>query len=207
MNGNLIRCQNGHLFSSRRYGTVCPYCNIETATREKKETGTGGTNEEALEELLLAQEISPVCGWLVCISGPRQGKDYKIKSGKNFIGRADDMDIQVLGDNNIARRNHAVLVFDPKKKETVLLPGDSNGLAYHNDMAVYTPTVLASYDVIEIGASRFAFVPFCGQNFMWADLNSASPAGMGAGGNSEIKPDAGTGGVKESPGSKAGSRG
>ena len=24
--GNLIRCQNGHLFSSRRYGTVCPYC-------------------------------------------------------------------------------------------------------------------------------------------------------------------------------------
>ena len=36
MSGNLIRCQNGHLFSSRRYGTVCPYCNIETATKEKK---------------------------------------------------------------------------------------------------------------------------------------------------------------------------
>ena len=37
MNG-LIRCQNGHLFSSRRYGTVCPYCNVETATQEQKET-------------------------------------------------------------------------------------------------------------------------------------------------------------------------
>lgn len=33
---NLIRCQNGHLFSARRYGTVCPYCNVETATKEKK---------------------------------------------------------------------------------------------------------------------------------------------------------------------------
>ncbi len=38
------------------------------------------------------------------------------------------MDIQVLGDNKISRRNHGVIVFDPKKRETVLLSGDSNGL-------------------------------------------------------------------------------
>lgn len=35
LSGNLIRCQNGHLFSCRRYGTVCLYCNIETAAKEK----------------------------------------------------------------------------------------------------------------------------------------------------------------------------
>ncbi len=58
--GNLLRCQNGHLFSSRRYGTVCPYCNIETATEEKQ--GMAGKNDEEIEALLLAQEISPVCG-------------------------------------------------------------------------------------------------------------------------------------------------
>lgn len=173
MNSNLIRCQNGHLFSSRRHGTVCPYCNIETATKEKKETG--GKSGEDLEKLLFAQDASPVCGWLVCISGPRQGKDYKIKSGKNFIGRADDMDIQVLGDNQISRRNHGVIVFDPKKKETVLLPGDSNGLVYHNEAAVYTPTVLNSYDVIEMGESKFVFIPFCGENFMWQDKGNKNP--------------------------------
>ena len=167
MNGNLIRCQNGHLFSARRYGTVCPYCNIETATQEKRETGRD--SEEVLEELLLTQEIAPVCGWIVCISGPRQGKDYKTRSGKNFIGRADDMDIQILGDNKISRRNHGVIVFDPKKKETVLLPGDSNGIVYLNDTAVYTPTVLSTYDVIEMGDSKFAFVPFCGEQFMWEE--------------------------------------
>lgn len=33
---NLVRCQNGHMFSKKRYGTVCPYCNVETATKEKK---------------------------------------------------------------------------------------------------------------------------------------------------------------------------
>ena len=35
---NLIHCPNGHVFSKKRYGTVCPYCNIETATKEKRET-------------------------------------------------------------------------------------------------------------------------------------------------------------------------
>jgi len=165
MSSNLIRCQNGHLFSSRRYGTVCPYCNIETNTKEKQETGK--KSGEEIEELLLMQEVAPVCGWIVCISGPRQGKDYKIKSGKNFIGRADDMDIQILGDNKISRRNHGVIVFDPKKKETVLLPGDSNGIVYLNDTAVYTPIPLSSYDTIEMGESKFVFVPFCGENFMW----------------------------------------
>ena len=167
MSSNLIRCQNGHLFSARRYGTVRRYMRETARTQEKKETAAA--SEEAIEELLFAQETAPVCGWVVCVSGPRQGEDYKIRSGKNFIGRADDMDIQILGDNKISRRNHGVLVFDPKNRETVLLPGDSNGLVYHEGKAVYTPVTLNPYDVIEMGESKFAFVPFCGENFMWQE--------------------------------------
>ena len=165
MSGNLIRCQNGHLFSARRYGTVCPYCNIETATKEKQEVKA--RSGEEIEELLFTQETSPVCGWIVCISGPRQGKDYKIRNGKNFIGRADDMDIQILGDNKISRRNHCVIVYDAKQGQTVLLPGDSNGLVYLNDEAVYVPTGLNIYDVIELGESKFLYIPFCGEHFKW----------------------------------------
>ena len=165
MGENLIRCQNGHMFSKKRYGTVCPFCNIETATPEKKEV----QSEVDIEEALFHEDIKPVCGWIVCVSGPRQGKDYKIVSGKNFIGRADDMNIQILGDNGISRRNHAVIVFDPKKKETVLLPGDSNGLVYLNENAVYVPTPLNPYDKVEMGNSVFVFVPFCGNNFMWGN--------------------------------------
>lgn len=161
---NLIRCQNGHMFSSRRYGTICPYCNIETATREKKETGQ---TEIMVEESLFLNEEHPVCGWIVCIAGPRRGKDYKIAAGKNFVGRADDMDIQILGDNKISRRNHCVLVYDEKQGKTVILPGDSNGIVYLNEAAVYVPTPLKEYDVIEMGESRFVFIPFCGDHFMW----------------------------------------
>lgn len=163
---NLIHCQNGHAFSKRRYGTVCPYCNIETATQEKKEAQR---TELEIEEDLFREDVKPVCGWIVCIDGPRQGKDYKIVSGKNFVGRADDMDIQILGDNEISRRNHAVLVFDPKTRETVLLPGNANGIVYLNGSALYAPTPLNSYDEIELGKSRFAFIPFCGDHFMWGN--------------------------------------
>ena len=82
---------------------------------------------------------------------------------------ADDMDIQILGDNKIARRNHAVIVFDAKKRENMILPGDSNGLVYLNGEAVYLPQPLSAYDVIEMGESTFLFVPFCGEHYMWED--------------------------------------
>jgi len=159
------------MFSKRRYGTVCPYCNIETATKEKQDFEKSQLD---IEEGLFLEEQHPVCGFLVCIAGVRQGRDYRIISGKNFVGRADDMDIQILGDNKISRRNHAVIVFDPKKRETVLLPGDSNGIVYHNDNAVYAPAVMNAYDVIELGDSKFAFLPFCGDHFMWDDKGQES---------------------------------
>lgn len=166
MSGNLIRCQNGHLFSGRRYGSVCPYCNIETATKEKKETKK---SLDEIEEILFLEEEKPVCGWIVCVGGPRRGRDYKVMDGKNFIGRADDMDIQILGDNKIERRNHAVIVYDAKKKENMILPGDSNGIVYLNEEAVYVPKPLHAYDLIEMGSSRFLFVPFCGEHYTWED--------------------------------------
>lgn len=163
----LIRCQNGHMFSERRYGNICPYCNIDTAKKENKQEVI--QENMNIETNLLYQEVEPVCGWLVCIEGTRVGKDYKIKSGKNFIGRADDMDIQIIGDNHIASRNHAIVVYDPKKKNNVLLPGDSSGIAYLNGEPAYMPTELSAYDVIELGKSKFLFVPFCGEHFEWED--------------------------------------
>jgi len=141
----LIRCPNGHMFSERRYGSICPYCNMDTSTKERPEPIQ---EKFELEANLLYQEIEPVCGWLVCIEGTRVGKDYKIKNGKNFIGRSDDMDIQIVGDNDIAARNHAIIVYDPKKKNYVLLPGDSSGIAYLNEEPAYMPSELSGYDVI-----------------------------------------------------------
>ena len=111
-----------------------------------------------------------MCGWLICIEAARVGMDYKIYKGKNFVGRGDDMDIQILGDNEIDRKNHTIIVYDDKKLNTMILPGDSSGLAYLNDEPVYVPTELKPYDIISMGKSRFLFVALCGTNFSWDDV-------------------------------------
>ena len=59
----------------------------------------------------------------------------------------------------------------PYSSTTVLLPGDSNGIVYHNDAALYTPMVLSVYDVIEMGNSKFLFIPFCGDHFRWENAS------------------------------------
>ena len=165
---SLERCPNGHVYNARRYGKICPYCNMKLAGEDEEKKPVGF--EPPVEHL--EEEEEPVCGWLVCIQGARVGKDYRIHNGKNFVGRGDDMDIQILGDNEINRRNHAVIVYDQKKRNTVILPGDSAGLAYLRGEAVYVPAQLNPYDTIEMGKSRFIFVPLCGQNFEWNDTEA-----------------------------------
>lgn len=45
----------------------------------------------------------PVVGWLVCTAGEHFGEDFKLKSGRNFIGRAPDMDVAVARDGTVSR--------------------------------------------------------------------------------------------------------
>lgn len=162
---SLVKCPSGHVYNAVRYGKICPYCKMKLQEESGADKPAGF--EPPIE--LLEEEIKPVCGWLVCIAGARVGMDYKIHSGKNFIGRGDDMDIQILGDNEINRKNHAVIVYDPKNRNTMLLPGDSEGLVYLEGNAVYVPTEAKPYNTIELGRSRFLFIPLCGNNFEWKD--------------------------------------
>lgn len=165
---SLTRCVNGHLFSSRRHGSICPYCNMIVDYPDKKQAMMKDEDTPYISEI---EVMDPVTGWLVCIEGPAKGRDYRIMAEKNFIGRAEDMHIQIIGDNTISRRNHAVVVYDPKKRNTILLPGDSSGLTYLNNEAVYQPAELSAYDIIEIGKSKLLFMPLCGEHFEWEELS------------------------------------
>ena len=111
--------------------------------------------------------FEPVVGWLVCIDGPDKGKDYRLKSEKNFIGRGSNMDVSIPSDNGISRSNHAIVSYSPKNNSYMLIPGDGHGLVYHNGEEVYTPISLKRFDLIEIGATKLLFVPFCGEEFQW----------------------------------------
>ncbi|KQO01087.1 FHA domain-containing protein [Paenibacillus algorifonticola] len=171
---SLTRCPNGHMFSTRKHGNLCPYCSISVEPAaakggDRKAAQQPETDDKTMPYLGETKGIHPVTGWLVCIEGPQLGQDYRIMAEKNFIGRSEEMHIRIIGDNTVSRRNHAVIVYDPKKRNFYLLPGDASGLAYHNNEAVYSPVELTSYDVIQLGHSKFIFIPLCGAHFEWED--------------------------------------
>lgn len=116
------------------------------------------------------KDMMPVVGWLVCISGPSKGQDYRIHSDNNYIGRAAYMDIAITGDDTISRENHAILAYDTREKLYYFAPGSGRGIVRLNGKAVLMMTELHAYDKIEIGRSILIFVPLCGEKFSWEEL-------------------------------------
>lgn len=113
--------------------------------------------------------MDPVVGWLVCVKGPDRGRDYRIKSERNFIGRSGAMDVCIRGDDSISRERHAVLSFNPKNLNFRIMPGDSFGMVYLNGEEVSQPTDLKPRDVIELGKTQLLFVPLCDDTFQWTE--------------------------------------
>ena len=165
--GIMFRCKNGHVYP-KRLGRTCPYCGMLV----DRDNGAAPVprNANEVESLLLFEKIEPVTGWLACIDGPRQGLSFTLHSGKNFIGRTDDMDIRLSGDDAVARRNHAVIAYDPKNRTFMLLPGgDSDGLVYLNGEAVYEARRLTDMSLLNLGRTSLLFRPLCGDNFSWQE--------------------------------------
>ncbi len=50
--------------------------------------------------------IDAVVGWLVCVHGRNRGRDYRIRSENNTVGRSENMDICISGDDLISRERH-----------------------------------------------------------------------------------------------------
>lgn len=114
----------------------------------------------------------PVVGWLVCVKGAHFGEDFRIKSGRNFIGRSGSMDISLCSDISVSREKHAILTYDPKGNEFIIQPGESTELCYLNEKIILVPMELKPYDTICLGETELMFVPFCGQKFNWNKIEN-----------------------------------
>ena len=144
-------------------------------TRRKDNRGDSLLDDAAtVAKIRKELDIDPVTGWLVCVKGPDRGRDYRIRSEKNFIGRSDRMDICIRGDETISRENHAAVSYNFRKNTFKLHPGDGRGLVFLNEEEVDAPIELAPYDRIEIGNTQLLFVPFCGEKFQWRSGDSRS---------------------------------
>ena len=161
----MLRCPVGHVWDPRESGRMCPICNFVV----KGDAGAEALPRavEELETDLLYEYIEPVCGWLACIDGPRMGQSFVLHEGKNFIGRGDDMDVQILGDLGVSRGNHACIAYDPKNRQFILIPGDSDGIVYLENKSIFHAAELMDMNRIQIGNTVLVFRPLCGEHFSW----------------------------------------
>lgn len=115
--------------------------------------------------------IDPVVGWMVCVNGKEKGRDYRIHSDNNYIGRSEKMDICIHGDETISRENHAVISYDGVDKIYYFSPGEGRNIVRHNGKAIFQTIELHAYDRVVVGKTELLFIPLCGETFEWGSEN------------------------------------
>lgn len=111
--------------------------------------------------------FNPVTGWLVCVDGPEKGRDYRIRNGYNYIGKAQNMDICIQGDNHISSQNAAVIGYDDVEKLFSFGPAGGRNTVRVNGKMVINAVQLNAYDELTVGTTKLMFVPLCGERFDW----------------------------------------
>ncbi len=135
----------------------------------------GGGNEPqeysptvAHDEAVLG--FNPTVAWVVCISGPAKGKDYRIQYGYNHIGRNDSMDICISEDTQISRDSDSTIAFDQISNKAFFFHTGGRNLVYHNNVPVTGAVELNAKDILTIGGSKLIYIPLCGEGFEWKDV-------------------------------------
>ena len=116
------------------------------------------------------ESFDPVVGWLICTKGPNRGKDYRLHSGTNFIGRGKQSDVCIEGDSAVSTKNHASVTYDEREKVFFITKGEVRNPTYLNGRALRSDADLNVYDRIEIGGTELIFVPLCGESFNWNNI-------------------------------------
>ena len=196
---NVTKCTSGHFYDADTY-TVCPHCNagiergdnltaplspfaatsapesfggdaltsnLTKPVSERSETGDDASTVAFFEK---KSGFNPVVGWLVCVEGAQQGLDFRLHSGRNFIGRAKEMDVAITGDISVSRDRHAVLVYEPKNHVYMVTPGEAKELCYLNGEVVLSPRKVEANDVIALGNTELMFFPCCSEGFNWNEI-------------------------------------
>lgn len=189
------KCDRGHYYDASMH-PECPYCNkegedigktmafgaglttggtvgatqamVSETTRPLFEAVSSGVDDGRTVALIQTDiGIDPVVGWLICVEGKERGRDYRIHTDNNYIGRSEKMDICLRGDETISRENQAVITYDALEKKYYLSPGDGRSIVRINNKAIFQTVPLEAYDRLVIGKTQLVFLPLCGEKFEW----------------------------------------
>jgi hypothetical protein len=115
----------------------------------------------------------PVVGWLVVVGGPGLGAFRPIYEGNNGIGRSKHQRIPLdFGDDTISSEEQAYIRYDSMDRSFLFVPNLSKtNIVAINDKKPTGALKLDLMDVITMGRTQLAFVPFCGEEFDWSELS------------------------------------
>ena len=115
----------------------------------------------------------PVVAWLVVVGGPGLGAYRPIFEGNNAIGRSKQQRIPLdFGDDTISSEEQAWIRYDSVDRSFLFVPNLSKtNVVSINDKKPTGAVKLELMDVITIGRTQAAFVPFCGEEFDWSELS------------------------------------
>lgn len=126
-------------------------------------------DDEPVTQGLFKKDSDPVVGWLVCTKGVHKGEDFRLRAGRNFIGRGQDMDIKLTGENTVSRDKHAIVLYEPNQRIFLAQMGESHELVYLNGELLLSNAQMKAYDRIQLGDAELMLVPCCGENFDWQE--------------------------------------
>jgi hypothetical protein len=115
----------------------------------------------------------PVVGWLVVVGGPGLGAYRPIYEGNNTIGRAKSQRIPVdFGDDTISSEEQAYIRYDSGDRSFLFVPNMAKtNVVSINSKKPTAAVALTAMDVITMGRTQLAFIPFCGEDFDWSELS------------------------------------
>ena len=120
-------------------------------------------------------ERDPVVGFLIVVGGRGLGAFRPIFEGNNTVGRATSNRIAIdFGDDTISSEAQAYLRYDATDRSFLFVPNlAKTNVVSVNDKRPAGAVELKAMDVITLGRTQVALLPFCGADFDWSEISES----------------------------------
>ena len=109
--------------------------------------------------------VRPVVGWLVCVQGPDIGKDFRLHTHFNHVGRAENQDVR-LNDESVSRE-HFTVAYDMVHNRYFADMGKGSTFVYINGYPLGARVTLKKGDQIKLANTLLVFIPLEQQDVKW----------------------------------------
>lgn len=163
-------CSKGHAMDAS--WDICPYCkktdyksplikggdntgdNLTANSADVNDTSSANSKKT---ELVGAEDNKrPVMGWLVLLTGSKEGDDFSIRSGRTVIGSSRDADI-IIEEDNLVSKEHAVMCIRNNKCFISDQMSANSTFVNGKELELNNAYQLNDNDVIQVGNTKLLF--------------------------------------------------